>query len=289
VLGLERKPESPRDVKRAYAALLKKIDPDAEPQQFTKLREAYEYALVLVDQGESPPNPAGSRLDADTAESAPDDAPEPRPTAHPEEPGAPKIWPSAPPPLGLSEPSEIVPADHPVGEQRKMETLLGELGTQDLPLHSRLEIILSHPVSWHEPFASRIRKAIAAEVLSHFVAEPGRLELSRVVTGECVRLLDSRYQWLSDYRQFEQDFGERVELAQLLAARSRQKPTSQRDASENPWQNQVGRHLKSLLLYLAYLALTRSILIGVYGRSTTTTIFAGVLALLLWFLHGRFA
>lgn len=41
-------------VRRAYAARLKKLDPDNDPAAFARLREAYEWALAEIDEGASP-------------------------------------------------------------------------------------------------------------------------------------------------------------------------------------------------------------------------------------------
>ena len=49
VLKLDTPPTEKRAVKRAYAKQLKMIDQAIEPDKFQALREAYEYALFLVD------------------------------------------------------------------------------------------------------------------------------------------------------------------------------------------------------------------------------------------------
>jgi curved DNA-binding protein CbpA len=46
--------DDPKAVRRAYAALLKKLDPDKDPAAFARLREALEWALAEIDEGTSP-------------------------------------------------------------------------------------------------------------------------------------------------------------------------------------------------------------------------------------------
>jgi hypothetical protein len=46
--------DDPKAVRRAYAARLKKLDPDKDPAAFARLREALEWALAEIDDGASP-------------------------------------------------------------------------------------------------------------------------------------------------------------------------------------------------------------------------------------------
>src|SRR6516162_5965225 len=62
--------EDPKAIRRAYAARLKLLDPDREPDAFARLRQAYERALdasrhggparAFAQQDASPTNDAGS-------------------------------------------------------------------------------------------------------------------------------------------------------------------------------------------------------------------------------------
>ena len=54
VLGLEQSTASERDVKRAYAKLLKTTRPDKDPEGFQRLREAYDIALMELKYASLP-------------------------------------------------------------------------------------------------------------------------------------------------------------------------------------------------------------------------------------------
>lgn len=70
-LGLTRADASRADVRKAYAARLRQIDPDAERAAFEALRAAYETALILVQPAQPPsaaaPPPADAQPLADAA------------------------------------------------------------------------------------------------------------------------------------------------------------------------------------------------------------------------------
>jgi|GEM_PF-1330123 len=101
ILGLEREGASERDVKRAYARLLKKHRPEEDPEGFKRVHDAYQQALAELawEQEESnhdiPPVPDPSRLFAE-------DFPFARPPAQaPVEIDIPEPDPDGPLPFGL--------------------------------------------------------------------------------------------------------------------------------------------------------------------------------------------
>ncbi len=60
----------PKVIRRAYAARLKKLDPDRDPSGFARLRDAYEWALSRAgaEERRSPAAPPASTDEADAAE-----------------------------------------------------------------------------------------------------------------------------------------------------------------------------------------------------------------------------
>lgn len=129
-LGLPPETRGPRDVKRAYARRLKKIDMAADPEGFQQLRQAYEMARSIAEAEErAPPQPevaeqpapAPPRLTSEEAPAEPPAKPEP-PAPEPEQPD-----PSAPPrpasaeaqaePPAAQEPPTPKPEPEPEPEQ----------------------------------------------------------------------------------------------------------------------------------------------------------------------------
>jgi hypothetical protein len=72
--------EDPKAIRRAYAARLKKLDPDRDPEAFARLRKAFEWALNGADDRPRPsaasPPPVSTESDADAAEESDADAAE---------------------------------------------------------------------------------------------------------------------------------------------------------------------------------------------------------------------
>jgi hypothetical protein len=70
----------PKTIRRAYAARLKKLDPDRDPNGFARLRDAYEWALKRAGGDDGPPSsdkPAAFEDDADAVEDRPQAEAEP--------------------------------------------------------------------------------------------------------------------------------------------------------------------------------------------------------------------
>src|ERR1700716_3732370 len=62
--------EDPKAIRRAYAAQLKKLDPDRDPEAFARLRGAFEWALSGAGRDDRPgpsdaPPPASTHRDAE--------------------------------------------------------------------------------------------------------------------------------------------------------------------------------------------------------------------------------
>lgn len=79
VLGIAPTPDA-RDIRRAYARMLKTIDVDGEPDRFVALREAFDHAVALAEAGDLEPINADAAIPAHTAIeddrwSVPDDPP----------------------------------------------------------------------------------------------------------------------------------------------------------------------------------------------------------------------
>ena len=77
----------PKAIRRAYAARLKKLDPDRDPNGFARLRDAYEWALKRAGEDEarsSEAPPASADHDADAVEDDPHTATRPQAEAETE-------------------------------------------------------------------------------------------------------------------------------------------------------------------------------------------------------------
>jgi hypothetical protein len=111
----------PKAIRRAYAARLKKLDPDRDPEAFARLRDAFEWALGSArEEGEERASqPAHGRLD--DAEPAGDGSPagprsEPEPEPEPEPNHGEPIAEQSPPPADrvrkLAPQPTAKPSDH---------------------------------------------------------------------------------------------------------------------------------------------------------------------------------
>lgn len=79
-LGIEGTEDS-RAIRRAYAAQLKAIDPEADPDAFLSLRQAYEQALAIAPHFAGQPQPSVVSFPPPEPEPEPEYEPEPAPEA----------------------------------------------------------------------------------------------------------------------------------------------------------------------------------------------------------------
>jgi hypothetical protein len=206
VMGLKKAPKEMADLRRAYAAALKKIDQSTDIEGFTALRQAYESAtyqmknkaaIKAVNAALANPEPLLSTSPEEADAASADHAPAAVITTYdPPDP-------SPPPPPSQPDPATV---------------LLNELTTPSIVIHlnDRILAALNNPVGLDPTVDEDLRRTIARMLRDQLVTShdgtaslPSRLR-------PALQALDARYHWLSDYTAFRRDFWDNAAMLDAL-------------------------------------------------------------------------
>jgi hypothetical protein len=155
LLGVERG-ASPRDLKRAYTALIRRYKPEQSPEEFRRVRAAYEQALHFADFMASLPFPVGPTPAADA------------PAATPATPGTPdtdEVW------------SWAVAGDEPRAYAALRDWLGRGDAPADVPLRLYWLLVLRPDLDPERPAAAWLVDALSRTNFSRPAVELYRREL----------------------------------------------------------------------------------------------------------------
>lgn len=197
-LGIATPPSGLRDVKRAYAAKLKSIDPETEGQAFQELREAYEYArenweldFAEEEDDERPQTRVDAVQDLDITDdpvvlSVPISAPQDR------------HEPEATPPE--------VNDDHAGVTQEQESELWNVFEDKKRPLLDRWTEVFCSPYLIDPDLRLEVEFEVIAYLRGSADDDSDSLALGPEITPEIVALINQHFGWLSDYPGFMRKF-----------------------------------------------------------------------------------
>lgn len=232
-LGLSG-PATDRDIRRAYATRLKRIDPEADPKSFEGLRMAYEYARELAEYAEAEAEPAvqagplemspeslAPPVAGHDAQAAKPDEVDPDMSEHPAEEGeAPSVWPNSDGYAALIDEMQalIKAGDYNVD---RWQRLLADTVLEDLWLSEQFERALADAL-WEKGFSGKDFWHTGLKASRDWLA-----------------LIEARYGWLTDglrFRDLFPAYGALREVFDELRPRSAQASPAYPPLKQTDWR-----------------------------------------------------
>lgn len=229
-LGLNQCPDTERDVQRAYAARLKTIDSEENPQAFEALRSAYEVGRNIAKNassgGRSPSSRSGGRsIVAELRQQAPAPQRASPPVLRPE-PTAPEYEPQPEPEASFPEPAAKPEDTQPEPPKSTNPWADPDLSNPQVVIskaHSLVEKDSLRLSNWapllgapalSDPQTARQLQWIMVDFMSQRIAA---CDMSMAKHTELFAAIDKRFGWVSDGIGFLRQFPQARILQQAMA------------------------------------------------------------------------